>query len=310
MASGMQVFGENAFGYRVPAAVAGMATLILTYLISKKLFKDEMLAVVAGLSLSLDGLVLVMSRIGMNDIYFFLGKKNFWAAVFWGLSLSSKWSALWTIPILGMIWILYERNFKWSYLWFLLLPPLIYLGSYFQMFLTGHNLTIFWGMQKQMWWYHTNLKATHNYSSLWYTWPFDIRPVWMFVEYMSGDKIRNIYALGNPVFFWFGLGSVFFTIYYQIRTRINKELGLMVFSYFIYFVPWALSPRIMFFYHYLPSLPFLAIITGFVLRKYPKLILPYFGLSLMAFIYFYPHWMGILVPRWFDNSYYMITSWK
>jgi dolichyl-phosphate-mannose--protein O-mannosyl transferase len=66
----------------------------------------------------------------------------------------------------------------------------------------------------------------------------------------------------------------------------------------------------MFLYHYLPSVPFLAIASGFVLRRFPKAI-PYFViLTLIVFFYFYPHWTGIRIPVWLDESYYWLSSWR
>ena len=39
-------------------------------------------------------------------------------------------------------------------------------------------------------------------------WLFDVRPVWYYVKYL-GDKISNIYALGNPLILWLGLATSF-----------------------------------------------------------------------------------------------------
>jgi dolichyl-phosphate-mannose--protein O-mannosyl transferase len=105
------------------------------------------------------------------------------------------------------------------------------------------------------------------------------------------------------------LVSVFVSAVYSFINK-NKNLAIIVLSYFIFFVPWALSPRIMFFYHYLPSLPFLAIATGYVLRKQPKLLIGILTIGLLVFIYFYPHWAGLKIPLWLDKSYYWFPSWR
>jgi len=121
--------------------------------------------------------------------------------------------------------------------------------------------------------------------------------------------VSRIYAFGNPFVFWFGLLSVFLSSIYAFYER-NKKLALVIFAYLIFFVPWAASPRIMFLYHYLPSLPFLAIATGYVLRRNLKLAIPVLFLFLLAFIYFYPHWTGLKIPIWLDASYYWFPSWR
>ena len=318
MVAGMMVFGENSFGWRFPGAILGVGAVFLIYLIAKYLFKDEVIGLLSAGVFALDGLPLVISRIGMNDsyllffvllsYYLYLKDKYFASALSFGLAVSSKWSAIWAIPIFVITHFVLKKKFKISHLWFGLLPPLIYVASYTPMFLTGHGFDIFIGMQKQMWWYHTRLKATHPYTSLWYTWPFLIRPVWLYTSSI-GNKVKNIYAMGNPVIFWTGLAAVFGSFYFAYKERI-KIVALVIFSYLIFFVPWAASPRIMFFYHYLPSIPFLAIGIAYVLRRNTKWVVPFFALALVAFIYFYPHWTGIAVPKALDTSYYWLNSWR
>ena len=177
------------------------------------------------------------------------------------------------------------------------------------MFLTGHNLDIWWEMQKQMWWYHTRLKATHPYTSPWWSWPFLIRPIYLYTSEEVAGMVSRIYAFGNPFVFWFGLFSVLACSIYSYLEK-NKNLAFVIFAYLIFFVPWAASPRIMFLYHYLPSIPFLAIATGYVLRRNLKLAIWYLFICLLSFIYFYPHWAGINIPLWLDTSYYWFPGWR
>ncbi|MBI4157953.1 glycosyltransferase family 39 protein [Candidatus Woesebacteria bacterium] len=319
MALGMKIFGENSFGWRIPAALLGAGTVYLVYVLGKTIFKDELVGILSAAIFSLDGLSLTMSRIGMNDtyllffvllsVYLFLRQKDFWSAISFGLAIASKWSAVWAIPILFIIWIHRRHKFKLGILWFLVLPVGIYLLSYFQMFMTGHDLNTFWGMQKQMWWYHTGLTESHAYGSSWISWPFMVRPVYLYTSDEIGGMVSRIYAIGNPLVFWFGLSSIFLSFIYSLKEH-NKRLGLIVFSYLIFFVPWAASPRIMFLYHYLPALPFLALAAGYVLRRNLKLALPFLASSLLLFIYFYPHWVGLSVPLWIDSSYYWFTPWR
>jgi len=319
MVLGMKVFGENSFGWRIVQAILGSGVVLLIYLISKELFKDQLLSILSALVFSLDGLPLAMFRIGMNDtyvlffmllsLYFFIKDKDFLSSVGFGLSLASKWSVIWIIPLFFLLWLKRREKFRPSIIWFLIIPPVVYLLSYLPMFLTGHGLDIWWEMQKQMWWYHTQLKATHPYTSPWWSWPLLIRSIYLYTSNEVNGMVSRIYAFGNPFVFWFGLLSVFLSSIYAFYER-NKKLALVIFAYLIFFVPWAASPRIMFLYHYLPSLPFLAIATGYVLRRNLKLAIPVLFLFLLAFIYFYPHWTGLKIPIWLDASYYWFPSWR
>jgi len=278
----MTVFGENSFSWRLPGVLLGVGTVLLVYLIAKVLFRDEILALISAGVFSLDGLALTMSRIGMNDVYllfftlltifFFLKNRDFLSSISLGLAISSKWSAVWLVPILFVIWLSRKKRVNLKLSWFLIIHLLVYLTSYIPMFLTNHSLDIFWGMQKQMWWYHTRLQATHPYTSSWWSWPLNLRPVYLYTSNEVGGMVSRIYNLGNPVVFWFGLISVVCSFIYSFLNK-NRKLALVVFSYLVFFVPWAASPRIMFFYHYLPSIPFLSIATGYVLRKEKKLII-------------------------------------
>ena len=320
MVLGMFVFGENSFGYRIPGVLLGVGSVLLIYLLSKKIFKDEVIGLISAGVYSFDGLPLVMSRIAMNDsyllffsllsIYMFYKKKDVWSALSFGLALSSKWSALWVIPILFVIWLKQKDRFRpILFISFLFLPIAIYFLSYLPMFTTGHDLTTWWGMQKQMWWYHTGLDATHAYSSSWWNWPLLIRPIYLYTSNEIGGMVARIYAMGNPFIFWFGVVSVILSSIYSFVEK-NKNLGLIVFCYLMFFVPWAASPRIMFLYHYLPAVPFMCIAIGYVLRRNLKLVFPYLIICLLSFIYFYPHWAGLQIPICLDKSYYWISSWR
>jgi len=320
MVLGMFVFGENSFGWRIPGALLGVGSVLLIYILAKELFTDEAIGLLSAGIFSLDGLPLVLNRIGMNDsyilffallsIYLFLRQKDFLSAVSFGLAMASKWSALWAILIIFVLWLKRKNRFKLStFVYFLFLPISIYLLTYLPMFLTEHNLSIWWEMQQQMWWYHTGLRATHPYTSSWWSWPLLIRPIYLYTSEEVGGMVARIYAMGNPLVFWFGLGSVVLSFIYSYIEK-NKNLAFVVFAYLIFFVPWAVSPRIMFLYHYLPSIPFLAIATGYVLRRNPKLILGYLLICLLVFIYFYPHWAGLQIPLWLDKSYYWLPSWR
>jgi dolichyl-phosphate-mannose--protein O-mannosyl transferase len=144
---------------------------------------------------------------------------------------------------------------------------------------------------------------------VWWSWPLLLRPIYLYTSDEIGGMVSRIYAFGNPVVFWFGFTSVLTSCYFAFKEK-NKDIALVVFSYFIFFAPWALSPRIMFLYHYLPSVPFLAIATGYVLRRNPKLIYWVFGIGLLVFIYLYPHYTGLRIPLWLDASYYWLDSWR
>lgn len=324
MAASMKIFGVNSFAWRLPGAILGVLIIYLTYKLAFAFTKSRDVAIFSAIFLSLDGLTLTMSRIGTADVYIlffallsmYLMTKEMYVAssLALGLSLASKWSAVWLIPVMIVLFIGMVRKIKPSLISFLFIPPLVYLASYIPMFSFGFDLKHFIGMQQQMWWYHTHLDATHPYQSRWWTWPIMRRPVYLF-QYISPNRqiVGDIYAIGNPVVFWFGILAAVLTVVYLIKVFRNREkfnMGIVLFAYLMFFVPWAMSPRIMFIYHYLPSLPFLAIMAGFILKKSRRLVLPILSLALICFVYFYPHWIGLHIPKWLADSYYWFSSWR
>ena len=357
MVLAISIFGDNSFAWRFFSALFGFGVIVLIYLITKKLFNNRIMAIFAALAASLDGLLLVMSRIAMNDMYFlffillafllFLYNRKFFMAIALGLSLGSKWTALFGIGVIGMMYLsqtIYSlknkqlkirnaiKNLITAPLFFIIIPLIIYIAVYIPFFTGNHtppgnkpsvfNVETFIGLQEQMYWYHTRLKATHPYQSTPIQWVFDLRPVWIYVDYKD-NTIANIYNLGNPLFMWFGITSVIFLFFEFLRKR-TLSIATVIIGYLGFFLPWVDSPRIMFYYHYLPAVPFLAIATGYVLNKLfddnaGKIVVGVFLFALIIlFIYFFPLWTAIHIPKciniqnctsWYD-SYFWFSSWK
>lgn len=284
----------DAWAYRIPGVLFGTLSVYLLYLLGKTLFKSNSAGLISALIFSLDGLNFVQSRTGMNDIYFvtfsllclvlYFRNKFFFSSVALGLALASKWTTFYLFGIIFVL-LLWNRKIKKIPL-FLVIPVIVYLLSYVPFFTTGHNFNQFlnlddffctnnctWGLQHQMWYYHTHLKAHHDYSSPWWSWPLNLYPVWYFVQYYTGPYLSNIFASGNPVVFWLGFISLILAIkdilINKTKTFILAKRGLLiaVLGYLFFWLPWAISPRIMFLYHYSPSVPFMCLSLGYYLNK-------------------------------------------
>lgn len=224
------------------------------------------------------------------------------------------------ITILLIIYLLIKKKIIFL-LQLFLIPILIYFLSYTPFFFGNHVapgkssvIDSFVELQRQMWWYHTNLRATHPYQSRPEQWTLNLRPVWLYVDY-KGNSVSNIYTLESPLIAWFGLASVFLVFYELLkRFSIPKFLVLSGYSIFIFFG--FISPRIMFNYHYLPSTAFLTIALGLTLNEILKFEKGKFYLAaiiflfIILFIYFYPLWTGIYIPTDFSNSHFWLKSWK
>lgn len=299
----------NFWGWRIPSVILGTLCILLVYLVTKQLFNNHRLSNFAAFFYALDGLSFVQSRTGMNDIYmvFFLllclllalRRQHFFAALTLGLALASKWAGIYfAFPIFFLL--IWQKSLP-KIVYYLVLPPLVYLLSYIPYFLNHYTWPQFISLQEQMFIYHTHLKATHDYASPWWSWPFNLFPVWYYVYYGPNQTIGNIFASGNPVVFILGFVAIIYTFIQSIRHRI-PAIWLVLISYFSFILPWAFSPRIMFLYHYTPCLPFLSIILAYQVNQlyHKKQFLPVktiFVLSIIGFVLIYPFLIGIPLPR-------------
>jgi dolichyl-phosphate-mannose-protein mannosyltransferase len=350
------VNNTDAWAWRLPGALLGIISTYLMYLLGKKLFSSERIGLISAFLFTLEGLNFVQSRTGMNDMYlvtFILGsilmllyRKFVFSAVFLGLASASKWSASYLL-VINLILLFYFRRLRKIYL-FILIPLIIYMLSYLPFFMQGHTFNQFidfpsllecqiikiqdpcthtYGLQNQMLSYHTNLKATHDYTSQAWSWPFNLYPVWYFVEYHQDGNTSNIFASGNPILFWIGFGAIIVSLWDYISLVVAKRkkeeghetdleitdnfwhlsrrdgLFVVLLGYFAFWLPWFASPRIMFLYHYAPSVPFLCLALAFQLdqifkQKNQKI---YFyaciGLIILGFLIVYPWLTGIALPK-------------
>jgi dolichyl-phosphate-mannose--protein O-mannosyl transferase len=69
IAIGIRIFGYDSFGWRVAAAVAGTLTIVVLYLLARKLLRSTLAATLASGLLAFDLLHFVQSRISMLDIF-------------------------------------------------------------------------------------------------------------------------------------------------------------------------------------------------------------------------------------------------
>lgn len=409
-AASMLVFGENAFGWRFSAAITGVLVVLVVALLGRQLFASPAIGLIAAFLTSLDGLILVQSRIAMNDIHVTLAilvtllwywqfrqtgdwRRLLLTGVGAGLAMGSKWSGVF---VLGLVWLwevarwpewLKSKDEVLRRIAILgLLPLVLYISSYWLMFAQGKSLictgnevvsgkcycsqTHSWwvtlggtilpgatdslaqleqrgGCQRlishfselhhQIWWYQTNLKATHNYQSRPWQWFLNLKPVWFHVEYHDDHHITNIYAQGNPWLLWTGAGVAWLVLISLLAVARGQKLATLpranwtavayLFSaYAIVWVPWFASPRIMFFYHYTPAVPLLMLLIAYVGHRWwlqttkwssrskqlaHAALWGYLVIALVVFIAFYPNWIGLSVPKWWaEHLYFAVPSWR
>lgn len=203
-------------------------------------------------------------------------------------------------------------------IFFIVIPGLIYLCSYIP-FNDGTTDGLFTRMinnQKSMYSYHSQLEATHPYSSTWYEWPTMIRPVFYYCNTVANDMREGISAFGNPLVWWAGIFAFLYMIYLVVK-KADKTALFLVFAYLVQYVPWMLVPRCTFAYHYFPSVPFVTLMIGYTLYRFigdnkKKRIFAYVyaAAAVGLFLLFYPVLSGQPVSLEFvENGLRWLTGW-
>jgi hypothetical protein len=130
----------------------------------------------------------------------------------------------------------------------------------------GHTGQAFADLQRSMYDYHNNLRATHAASSPWWAWPLDLKPVWFYSEGLANDTSAYIYDSGNLVLFWLAIPAAVWTAWMAWRRR-SLPLTLVVVMMLSLWLPWARIDRATFQYHVFTSLPFAFLALAYLLAE-------------------------------------------
>lgn len=232
-------------------------------------------------------------------LYLWLTEDKLWAlglcGLCFGLGAASKWTSIYAGAGLALLWLAHWiRRFRdarqeaekkdavlpaflgnvlFCLLFFVALPLLIYLLSYLPYgraagakLFSKEYLDLVIKNQVYMFTYHSQsvLGATHPYSSTWYQWLIDYRPILYVLEYPSSSTRISIAAFLNPVLCWGGLMSLPLLVWTALRRRDRRAAFILV-GYLSQLLPWVPVARLTFAYHYFPSSLFLVLALSYVL---------------------------------------------
>ena len=287
-------------------------------------------------------------------MYLWLTEDRRWAlalcGVSFGLGAASKWTSIYAGGGLALLWLVHwigrfrrarrERtdpekedavlpaflgNVLFCLVFFIAVPGLIYLLSYIPIALANGTkifskdyLTLVYNSQLYMFTYHsqTVLGATHPYSSTWYQWLIDYRPILYVMEYPTADTRISIAAWLNPVLCWGGLMSLP-VLGWMACARRDRRAAFILVGYLSQLLPWVPIPRLTFAYHYFPSALFLVLSLSYVMAllrenrpnwRVPALLLT--GGCAAVFLLFFPVLNGLpMDPELASALYRWLPSW-
>ncbi len=258
------------------------------------------------------------------------------SGLFFGLGAASKWTCLYAGAGLGVLWLAdwirqaraaapegkalgekpadaqpgraFLQNVGWCLIFFVAVPALIYYLSYIPYgaargaapFSLDYT-KIVWNNQVFMFTYHKGVNATHPYSSRWYQWMLDIRPILYYLKRFDDGRRSSFGAWLNPLLCWAGLLSLFVLLYMALVRR-DRKAGFLLWGYLAQLLPWVLITRTTFEYHYFPSSVFLVLALGYVFalmrdceKDWKWRVYGLCGLSAALFVLFYPAISGLPV---------------
>ncbi|MDP2649593.1 MAG: glycosyltransferase family 39 protein [bacterium] len=242
-----KLFGQSLFSLQIYTWFLVLSTDILVYLIGKKVIGKNSTAQIALLfyipwQLFFDGnglwFDLLLAPLSLLVFYFLWEKKYFWTGIFFGLSLLIKQTAFWfLIPIFFTFWI--NKNFK--------LKPLLN-------FSLGIVVLVILSLL-----YLIKLGILPEF----YQWAINFGL--FYLPRQPGQVLlptfKNIGAMSVP--YGFLLIGIWFLLKRKLKEK-NLLLVLMVWSIFGFmgaFSRWE-------YFHFQPSLPFLAILSGIVITNF------------------------------------------
>lgn len=356
---GILIFGMNPFGWRFISLLSGILMLPAIYIFAKKLSGKRSVAIFSCLLFTFDFMHYSISKGAFIDSivtlfvlveyvalfgYIKASHKNchwrerfsylFFCGIFFSLSVSTKWSAFFSLIAIIISVIYYElikkqfsdtvtlTKFLLLITIFILIPFTFYSLTYIPEYLAFLDNNFFIHLinyHKLMLNYHLKevVGMTNTFTSKWWAWPLDIRPLTLYFNSTNLNRtLSTIFLMGNPAIWWFCIVCFFVVLVEQLCSlfRITEKSSLAkIFILLIIssqYFPYALFKRGTFIYYLYTVTPYMCILIGLALselwmsetKSLRKFVLFYFLLVIAMFIGFFPILSGI------ESSAFYITK--
>jgi dolichyl-phosphate-mannose-protein mannosyltransferase len=353
IALGILLFGDHSWSWRLGNATLGTIMVGVTYLLGRRMFRSRMAAILAAAFVLSDGFFIVDSRIGCIDIvYLTFAAIAYWllfrfmqtadaterrrtliyAGVALGLCLGSKLyvPAITFILVIGFVAYtlarpaageahIYDASLRVEGAVLMVggISALFYLATFLPHYFLG-----WWGgiadllhYYKDVMWYENSVStATHPYASPWWSWPLMLRPVAYWQNFPEhGEVVATIWGAGNPLLWWAVIPAITITAVRALE-RPTVARAFIVIGYLAYFVIWIPIGRILFLYHYMPSVYLGYLALAVILSDFWKgegetwetlsvmfTLFPVFMIGLA-------HMAGLLRPQWLPQPLAMFAG--
>ena len=327
IAGSMKLFGDNAFGWRLPSLLAGLACIALVYAIVRAVSPDGWLAVLAATIFAFDNLVLVHSRIATLDITFlafvllgvwlWLKRHPLLAGAACALAVLIKETAVLGLAALVLLGLgavaahaVRQRQLDRPALratgLLLLSCAVVWLAGEWSLDVAFTRFNTPWAHVRQILNYGFYLKSVgirpSNESRPWLWWvndgkiPYDkvLNNVTVNGKLVKSTVTIDFRGAMNPVMIGTAPLAVSYVLWRAWRIRDTLSLWVVTWiatTYLVYFPLVFLSNRITYFFYILPTVPALAIAIAQLLRQArlpPPAIVGYLAALFAGFILYFP----------------------
>jgi dolichyl-phosphate-mannose--protein O-mannosyl transferase len=295
IASGINLFGDNEFGWRFASAVFGTLLILLFARLIHVLFYSPLLTALGAALMALDGLLLVHSRTALLDLFLtfftllgiFLWHRNrhIWAGIAFGLAIGCKWSAIYFVAVIGLIAV-YRivvasdirkavKPIVAKFAQYGLIPVFVYAMTWTGWFISDRGWSRQWSTNPLLSWFHyhsemlnfhTGLTQEHPYQANPWSWLIMGRPTSFFYaapkECGAKDCAQEVLALGTPILWWVGTIALAVVVGYWIKSlihhRVDAAATIVVIGFAAGYLPWfAMQQRTVFTFYAIVIQPFL-----------------------------------------------------
>lgn len=199
---------------------------------------------------------------------------------------------------------------------FIIIPLSIYVCSYIPFTkvytdkgLIGHAIA----NGKLMLNYHSDTIFDHPFSSPWYSWLIDGRPLWDSIARFENGKISSVATFGNPLILWLGLVAIFHQIYMWMCKK-NRTSGFLVIAYASVVLPWLFIKRTVFIYQYFLGILILVLMLAYsvsMLKNKKQWMVALSIVNIGLLVLYFPILTGVKIDEAFVKQVLEIMNrWK
>jgi dolichyl-phosphate-mannose-protein mannosyltransferase len=266
-----------------------------------------------------------------------------------GASFSVKWTGLayivGLVAIAGYAWSRYRQtlNAAQILIGLIVLPIAFYFVQWIPHLMINPERDI-WELHRQIIGFHQNLgvgktEPIHPYCSPWWSWVLLIRPVAYFFEMRPNSMVQFVLAMGNPFLYWLSAIALLICTTLLIASKLRfppklitqilaKEQSPMrsqliwfmlyvTISFAGHWLPWILSKRCTFLYHYMPASVFafaaLALLVSLMwrstLREIRMIGSGIFVIVAIGFLFWLPIYIGLPISSGYLPMLMWLRSW-